>query len=112
MENKELSSSIQKGPCIACGDINYPLSFGGPKICPSCDCGIPPEVTKLRKELFSKGMELIEAQKKIKALREAGEGLKKAIKFLNPSSGVYPILLKSEIGQVEKALAKWEDVNK
>lgn len=27
------------GPCIFCGDVNYPLSMGGPEVCPACDCG-------------------------------------------------------------------------
>lgn len=33
---------IQPGPCLACGATNYPLSMGGPGICPACDC-YPPE---------------------------------------------------------------------
>jgi hypothetical protein len=31
--------TTQPGPCIVCGKMNYSLSFGGPTICPSCDCG-------------------------------------------------------------------------
>lgn len=27
------------GPCIVCGEMDYPLSMGGPTICPACDCG-------------------------------------------------------------------------
>ena len=27
------------GPCVVCGKTNYPLSMGGPSICPACDCG-------------------------------------------------------------------------
>lgn len=30
---------IQPGPCIGCGLRNYSLSFGGPLLCPACDCG-------------------------------------------------------------------------
>jgi len=30
---------MPSGPCIICGDTNYPLSEGGPTICPACDCG-------------------------------------------------------------------------
>lgn len=41
---------IKNGPCVMCGEDDYPLSFGGPGICPACDCGTPPEVTKLRRE--------------------------------------------------------------
>ena len=29
----------QKGPCVCCGITDYPLSMGGPDICPKCDCG-------------------------------------------------------------------------
>lgn len=39
------------GPCVRCGATNYSLSFGGPSICPACDCGTPPEVTRLRTDL-------------------------------------------------------------
>jgi hypothetical protein len=38
------------GPCVVCGETDYPMSCGGPSICPSCDCGVPPEVKKLRRE--------------------------------------------------------------
>lgn len=31
------------GPCVVCGLTYYPLSMGGPHICPSCDCGIEPQ---------------------------------------------------------------------
>lgn len=41
---------MPKGPCIVCGAINYPLSCGGPDICPPCDLGVPPEVSRLREE--------------------------------------------------------------
>jgi len=30
---------LQPGPCTVCGLTNYPLSVGGPSICPACDCG-------------------------------------------------------------------------
>ena len=30
---------LQPGPCVICAATNYPLSAGGPTICPSCDCG-------------------------------------------------------------------------
>lgn len=33
------TEQLQAGPCIICGLRNYSLSFGGPTICPSCDCG-------------------------------------------------------------------------
>ena len=27
------------GPCAICGRTNYAMSYGGPSICPQCDCG-------------------------------------------------------------------------
>ena len=27
------------GPCRLCGDVDYPLSLGGPFVCPACDVG-------------------------------------------------------------------------
>ena len=39
------------GPCQMCGATNYSLSMGGPGICPSCDCGIPPEVSRLKQRI-------------------------------------------------------------
>jgi hypothetical protein len=41
MSNIDLK--IQGGPCIGCGATNYPLSMGGPSICPLCD-SIPPHI--------------------------------------------------------------------
>ncbi len=32
-------SVLMPGPCVLCGTTDYPLSMGGPTICPSCDCG-------------------------------------------------------------------------
>ena len=32
-------SEKQPGPCELCGATDYPLSMGGPAICPACDCG-------------------------------------------------------------------------
>ena len=29
----------EKTSCLLCGDTDYELSFGGPRICPACDCG-------------------------------------------------------------------------
>ena len=34
-----LEGSNCPGPCVVCGLRNYPLSMGGPSICPRCDCG-------------------------------------------------------------------------
>lgn len=49
-------------PCVLCGDTDYPPSLGGPGICPSCDCGIPPEVARLRRENERLRQELAEAK--------------------------------------------------
>ena len=34
---------MNKGPCVLCGTTNYPMSMGGPTICPACDCGSFPD---------------------------------------------------------------------
>jgi hypothetical protein len=47
---------IQPGPCVVCGEKNYPLSLGGPDICPACDCGMLP-APRLRQQI-----ELLEAE--------------------------------------------------
>lgn len=36
---KEIDLKIQSGPCVVCGETDYPLSMGGPNICSYCDCG-------------------------------------------------------------------------
>lgn len=36
---EEIDRKNLSGPCIVCGKTNYPLSMGGPDICPMCDCG-------------------------------------------------------------------------
>ena len=41
-DNAAIDWQIQSGPCLACGATDYPLSMGGPGICPACDC-YPPE---------------------------------------------------------------------
>lgn len=44
-------STDDRGPCQLCGAMGYSLSIGGPTICPSCDCGIPPAETRSAREL-------------------------------------------------------------
>lgn len=41
------------GPCVVCGIKNYPLSMGGPTICPACDCGYsgPQQIAAQRGEI-------------------------------------------------------------
>jgi hypothetical protein len=46
-----LKADLQVGPCVVCGRVNYPLSMGGPQICPACDCGIPLREQRLQEEL-------------------------------------------------------------
>jgi hypothetical protein len=56
------------GPCILCGATNYPSSFGGPLICPSCDCGNPPQQKQEYFSLFpeAKSDRIIELLEQIK----------------------------------------------
>jgi hypothetical protein len=39
------------GPCVVCGDRDYPSSLGGPQICPACDCGVDPKRRKCEAKL-------------------------------------------------------------
>jgi hypothetical protein len=48
------------GPCKLCGATNYSLSLGGIDICPACDCGTPPEVSYLRRQLEEANLKIIE----------------------------------------------------
>lgn len=42
------------GPCMICGATGYAPSFGGPMICPSCDCGnFGPDVVKRQGETIA-----------------------------------------------------------
>lgn len=51
---------MPSGPCIICGAVNYAPSYGGPNICPPCDCGPPNpvEVRKLREAYHQLPLEL------------------------------------------------------
>ena len=46
---------LQAGPCVVCGRTGYPLSMGGPSICPPCDCGPPSprRIEEMRSEIFA-----------------------------------------------------------
>lgn len=49
--DSSIDRTQQTGPCIVCGLRNYPLSFGGPTICPACDCGnTGPELVRRQAE--------------------------------------------------------------
>lgn len=39
------------GPCKGCGATNYGPSTSGPDYCGACACGVPQEVSKMRREL-------------------------------------------------------------
>lgn len=59
-------SELQSGPCAACGLRNYGLSYGGPTICPACDCGNSgPSRMNAQRERIA------ELEREIAALREA-----------------------------------------
>ncbi len=45
--------------CSICGEDFNSLSCGGPNICGSCDCGIPPVQKKMKRQLAEEGAELI-----------------------------------------------------
>jgi hypothetical protein len=50
----DINWQLQPGPCVICAAVNYPLSMGGPTICPSCDCGnFGPEVLKKQGKAFT-----------------------------------------------------------
>lgn len=42
------------GPCKLCGAENYGLSTSGPDYCSACACGVPPEVSRLKREMAAK----------------------------------------------------------
>jgi len=50
-----------------CGQINYPLSMGGPGICPACDCGIDPGETRARREAHERIYALEQEVSRLKA---------------------------------------------
>lgn len=75
-----MSEQTQQGPCISCGATNYPLSFGGPGICPTCDCS-PPTMRQLRLE-----REAYEGQ--IKALRAELETANARLAMLSEAANV------------------------
>ena len=66
----------QPGPCVLCGVTDYPLSMGGPGICPTCDCGVPPGETKLRRQHAAK-LHVVEAERD--ALRAENAVLREAL---------------------------------
>lgn len=59
-------------PCTLCGEPVGALSFGGPSICPSCDCGRPPEARKLAAAL-AENTRLLTALSEVMGERDAAE---------------------------------------
>lgn len=53
----------QPGPCIHCGQTDYPLSYGGPNICPACDCepfgGLRGRIRQLERQLTEREAALL-----------------------------------------------------
>ena len=39
MSERAAMNALIPGPCRLCGDVNYPLSLGGPQVCSACDAG-------------------------------------------------------------------------
>jgi len=58
---------IQTGPCVICDATNYPLSYGGPTVCPSCDCGDfgIKKIKQQRDEIERLRSEIIELRNKL-----------------------------------------------
>ena len=80
-ESEELN--VQNGPCIVCGRKNYPLSCGGPTICPSCDCGIDPKLSQANQQIYS----LLKEISRLRGLlKEARESLNETKLYLYPGA--------------------------
>jgi hypothetical protein len=58
------------GPCVMCGKTNYPLSMGGPSVCPMCDCGHSTSQSHLRK-LTEENEQLRQEYRKCKCVYES-----------------------------------------
>ena len=86
------------GPCVVCGATDYALSAGGPDICPACDCGIPPEVTKLRQEVISlrKQLATMDISEDFIKLREENKKLRHAI--IHTHGWVHELFKESPLG--------------
>lgn len=52
---------IMSGPCKGCGATRYGISTSGPDYCGACACGVPPEESRLRRELESVSLKYTEA---------------------------------------------------
>lgn len=83
-----LDEQLMPGPCVICGLSNYPLSAGGPTICPSCDCGDfgPAKIERQRKEIEQRSIELADWQASSEAYRLDAERLRAAIAYVRQRS--------------------------
>lgn len=83
--DKEIDLKIQAGPCISCGEVNYPLSMGGPDICPACDCGwdLKTRLPPMREKIKLLQAEFAKAREEKENLRQYASGLENAQAFLD-----------------------------
>lgn len=88
---KEIDLKIQNGPCVVCGKENYPLSVGGPSICPACDCGVELKIrlktcreqikqfqaeNENLKEILDRSIKLIKKMKKLLEIPTIRDGIR------------------------------------
>lgn len=66
---------IQPGPCILCDAKNYPLSMGGPTLCPACDTGFTQSPA---------GIKALRAQ--VELLQKENEDLHRQLAILQPEN--------------------------
>lgn len=52
---------IMSGPCKGCGAVNYGISTSGPDYCGACARGVPPDVSRLRREMLEINGQLLTA---------------------------------------------------
>lgn len=104
----------EPGPCIICGDRDYPLSAGGPTICPSCDCGdfglakvkrqaaeierltareaaADAEFKRLNTDIVKRARKAIEAADEIERLDDRVSDLTEALHKIDSWSRAYPL---------------------
>lgn len=98
-----------------CGATNYPLSIGGPGICPSCDCGISPETSKARMRVAELEIENAALRNDVEMLQQyhiAGRDMNDSVeRFIENHDrlGDGHEVIKSRIEQMRNDLYKWKD---
>jgi hypothetical protein len=61
------------GPCVSCGDTGYPLSCGGPSLCPTCDTGAsqrPKNYLAMRKRAEAAEQQVVSLTQQLEALKK------------------------------------------